>query len=249
MRKLVKALTEFLILLKIQLATFRMMGPFALMISGILPVGMMYVMCTFAGELSINQAINIVAGSMVMGLSNTCIATMGQIIAEMRLTGSLAYYATLPIARWRFILSIATAYLLAGLPSMIIIVAMAPIILGHTLMLHPAMLLVLALGATALSGIGAAIGLYAPSPIAANVFSLAISFGFVFLSPVYYPVESMPALLGKFSIIVPMTYIARALRGLFQGQTQGLLECLAVTSLFALVMMLLVQNRIKWRER
>jgi len=247
--KLVGATTEFLILLKIQLATFRMMGPFALMISGVLPVGMMFVMRTIGGELPLDRAINLVAGSMVMGLGNTCIATMGQIIADMRLSGSLAYYATLPIARWRFILAISTAYLLAGLPSMVIILAMAPLILGHTLVLHPAMLLVLALGAIALSGIGAAIGLYARSPIAANVYSLAVSFGLVFLSPVYYTVESMPYALAKVSAIMPTTYLAQALRIILYGHTDGLINNVAILSLYAIAMMAIVQNRIRWRER
>lgn len=244
-----EAVTEFFILLRIQLSTFRMMGPFAIMISGVLPVGMMFVLRTISGELPRDRAIDIVVGSMVMGLGNTCIATMGQIMAEMRLTGSLAYFATLPIARWRFILSISAAYLLAGLPSMAVILIMAPLIFGHVLVVHPALPLVLALGAVALSGVGAAIGLYARSPIAANVYSLAVSFGLVFLAPVYHSADVMPPILAQASTVLPTTYLARSLRTLFHGQTYGLVIDLALLSLSAVVMMAIVQNRIRWRER
>jgi ABC-2 type transport system permease protein len=150
----------------------------------------------------------VVAGSSVLVVAFVALNLLAQYFGQLRASGGLDHYATLPVPPAAVVLGAAGAYASFTVPGTLV-TAITGCVLFH---LSLANLWVLAavvpLAGAALSGLGAALGLLAPRPEIATLFgqlgmSAALLLGVL-------PASHMPAPIGWARDVLPSTYAVEA---------------------------------------
>jgi ABC-2 type transport system permease protein len=158
---------------------------------------------------------SVVAGSSVLVVAFVALNLLAQYFGQLRSSGGLDHYATLPVPPAAVVLGAAAAYASFTVPGTLV-TAVAGCVLFH---LTPVNLWVLAavipLAGAALSGIGAALGLLAPRQELATLFgqlgmSAALLLGVL-------PASHMPAPVAWARDALPSTYGVEALAGTLCG--------------------------------
>lgn len=119
---------------------------------------------------------------------------------------------------------------------------------GTPLPVNPLIVGVMVLAALSLSGVGAAIGMVAPSWYVAIFITQVAQIVVLFAAPVLVPLESLPPPLQITSYILSPTYAADALRRALVG-TQDLWLALDLIALgaFGAASLFLTARTLKWR--
>lgn len=189
-----------------------------------------------------------VTGSLVAAMSMSAMVSLGQHIGYLKLVNAYEHYAGLPIPLRTFVLVIATRGVILSLPSMLIVAYVGVAFLG--LHITPFEILILVIGAYAMSGIGALIGFWSPQGQTASLVTQIAQNVIIFLAPIYVPAERLPSFLQYTAKLFPTAYIAQSLRSSLQGLplTDFLLD-LGIIIAFAVTSLALVPMGIKWRSR
>ncbi|MEE4541560.1 ABC transporter permease [Streptomyces sp. V4-01] len=183
-------------------ATFQSVG-IMIMMRGVVHAG--------AGE----AARSVVAGSSVLVVAFVALNLLAQYFGQLRASGGLDHYATLPVPPASVVLGTAAAYASFTVPGTLV-TALAGCVLFHlTLAGLWVLLLVIPLAGAALSGLGAALGLLAPRLEIATLFgqlgmSAALLLGVL-------PASHMPAPIGWVRDLLPSTYGVEAYARTFGG--------------------------------
>jgi len=187
------------------------------------------------------------AGSIVFSLSLTSISWLGYLLLENRFTGRLKLFATLPLAPSSYVFGVlvfAVAQAAAGTSALLVVGR----ILG--LPLHPNFALlvtVIVLTILCLSGLGVIIASRARSFSEGALLTDTFGAGLIFLAPVYYDPEMLPATLRVFSQMLPTAFAAHAVRTTLAGGHEVGRDLLAL-GLMAFATLALGFRLMKWRE-
>jgi ABC-2 type transport system permease protein len=126
--------------------------------------------------------------------------------------------AATPLRRWQLVGSNVLMRLLIALGQAVIIIGVGVFVFGVEIVgsLLLAALFV-ALGAMAFLALGYVIASFAKTEEAANGMTSVVQFPMMFLSGTFFPLDEMPAFLQSVARVIPLTYLADALRQVMVG--------------------------------
>ena len=244
-------LIQLLDLTLIQLTNWRWSWRGALITSVIAPVLSTVGLGVFAAGGGAVPLVYVITGNMVLSLLFGSLGRVSSNLAYMRVAGTLAYFATLPVYRLALVLATVIAFLALSLPAVAATLALGVLILGLPLAVSPLILVVVPLISLTLSGLGALIGLLGRTPDEVNTTGTLVTFLLMGLGPVIIPPDRLPAILLTVSLLSPATYAASALRQVVFALPDRLPLALdlAVLSGITAGLLWLVDRRLDWRAR
>jgi ABC-2 type transport system permease protein len=236
-------------LLLIQLSNWRWSWRSLAITSTIAPLLSMLALGSFAQDTGPQALAYILTGNLVLSLMFGNLSKVCSNFTFMRTSGTLHYFAALPIQRSMVILATVLAFLMLSLPSLAVTVLLGSLILHVPLVAHPLLLVVIPLAAVPLSGIGALIATSARTPEEATTLSNLLTFFLLGFGPVLIPPERLPGFMNSLGWVSPATYAASALRQTLLGPLTGRLALdVAVLILLSIAVFWLVSRRMDWRS-
>ncbi len=191
----------------------------------------------------------ILTGNAVISLMFGNLDRLQSRFSFMRRTGTLDYYATLPVHKAVLILAVVASLVLLSLPALLATVLAGSLLLGLPLRPNLSVLLVVPLAALSLAGIGALIGVSVQRPEEGGSLALLVTMALSALGPVIVPPERLPAMMLTLGWLSPATYAASAMRQALLGPvTSRMILDLAALAAFAAGTLWLVGRRMDWRQ-
>jgi ABC-2 type transport system permease protein len=153
---------------------------------------------------STSEAQSVVAGSSVLVVAYVALNLLSQYFGQLRASGGLDHYATLPVPPAAVVLGAAGAYASFTVPGTLVTGVFGCVLFGLPLSNLWVLLAVIPLAGAALSGLGAACGLLAPRPELATLLgqlgmSAALLLGVL-------PADRMPEAVRLARDLLPSTY-------------------------------------------
>ncbi|MGX1269389.1 ABC transporter permease [Streptomyces phaeoluteigriseus] len=160
------------------------------------------------------EAEAVVAGSAVLVVAFVALNLLAQYFGQLRASGGLDHYATLPVPPAAVVLGAAGAYASFTVPGTLVTAVFGSLLFGLPLTHLWVLALVIPLSGAALAGLGAAFGLLAPRPELATVLgqlgmSAALLLGVL-------PPDRMPEPVRLTRDLLPSTYGVEALARTFR---------------------------------
>ncbi|WP_081238308.1 ABC transporter permease [Streptomyces viridosporus] len=159
------------------------------------------------------EAQAVVAGSSVLVVAFVALNLLAQYFGQLRASGGLDHYATLPVPPAAVVLGAAGAYASFTVPGTVVTAVFGCVLFGLPLAHLWVLAAVIPLAGAALAGLGAALGLLAPRPELATLLgqlgmSAALLLGVL-------PAERMPEAVRLARDLLPSTYGVEALARTF----------------------------------
>nr|WP_290668372.1 ABC transporter permease [Ardenticatena sp.] len=212
-----EAVSEFLILFRMQLANWRWSWRGMLIGGIVVPLSLMF-FARFTMNNSDSQAlIYIITGNVMIGLFFTTLSRTASRFAFLCETRALDYYRTLIDSVGSLVLATMGSFLLFALPGVVITLYVGQLLFRIAIHPHPSIFFVFLVSACAFASTGAFIGIHARSYESATLMANLVNFVLAFLSPVMIPLERFPYLLRPFAWILPSTHAALAFRQALSG--------------------------------
>ncbi|MFD6417958.1 ABC transporter permease [Streptomyces sp. NPDC060194] len=150
------------------------------------------------------EARAVVAGSSVLVVAFVALNLLAQYFGQLRASGGLDYYATLPVPPASVVLGTAAAYASFTAPGTVVTAVVGSVLFGLPLTHLWVLLAVIPLAGAALAGLGAALGLLAPRQELATLLgqlgmSAALLLGVL-------PAERLPEVVRWARDLLPSTY-------------------------------------------
>ncbi|MEU6572974.1 ABC transporter permease [Streptomyces sp. NPDC046805] len=150
------------------------------------------------------EAQAVVAGSSIVVVAYVALNLLAQYFGQLRATGGLDHYATLPVPPAAVVLGAAGAYASFTVPGTLVTAVFGCVLFGLPLTNLWILAAVIPLAGAALSGLGAAFGLLAPRPELATLLgqlgmSAALLLGVL-------PADRMPEIVRLARDLLPSTY-------------------------------------------
>ena len=213
-----------------------------------LNLGMIFAFSFIAGSRDPALGQYIVPGSAIMALVTIGVSMVANDLAQQRRTGSILYYASLPISKMAYVLAMVTGNGFAALPGVLVTVLVGSWLYQLPLAFNPLVLVVLPLSAVSLAGFGAAIGLGIKNWRVVGMVAQMTMFFIMFFAPVMIPSDRLPGFLQATGWLLPPTYAARAFRAALQPEiTAALLTDVAVLAAWAIGSLVIVSRTLEWR--
>lgn len=152
-------------------------------------------------------------GIIAMSLMNTGIIGISTAFVTFRERGILRRIKVTPFPLWKFLVARVLGAMIVGLLSTIVLIGLAMALFSATV--RGNWLLVLAaivLVSTCMLSIGAAVAAIAPNVESAAGLANLITFPMMFLSGVFFPIDSMPDWMRPIMALMPLRYGVEALR-------------------------------------
>ncbi|HXF71788.1 MAG TPA: ABC transporter permease [Actinomycetota bacterium] len=152
-------------------------------------------------------------GLVAMGVMNYSIVGMGVAVARFREQRILRRILATPLAPWRFIAAQVAARLLLALVQAALITATGVFLFGARIYGNVGWLFALAaLGNLVFLNIGFAVAGRAPNPDAAAGVGNVVALPMMFLSGVFFPTDTLPAVMQRVVEFLPLTPLLEAMR-------------------------------------
>jgi ABC-2 type transport system permease protein len=164
--------------------------------------------------------------------------------------GILKRLSATPLRRWQLVGSNTVMRLLIALVQTLIIVGVGVAVFGvevsGSLLLAAAFV---ALGAVSFLALGYVLASFTRTEEAANGITQVVQFPMMFLSGVFFPLEAMPQFLQSIARLIPLTYLADALRQVMVGGTPfaPLWVCAAVLVAWLVVCFAIASRKFQWQ--
>ncbi|GAA3841758.1 ABC transporter permease [Streptomyces phyllanthi] len=157
----------------------------------------------------------VVAGSSVLVVAFVALNLLAQYFGQLRASGGLDHYATLPVPPAAVVLGAAGAYASFTVPGTVVVAVFGCVLFGLPLAHLWVLVAVIPLAGAALAGLGAALGLLAPRPELATLLgqlgmSAALLLGVL-------PEDRMPGVVQFARDLLPSTYGVEAFARTFGG--------------------------------
>lgn len=189
-----------------------------------------------------------VAGGLVTSVSMSAMLSLGQYIGVLKESHAYEHYAALPISIRTFIAAIATRGVILSLPSLVVVMIVGRLLFGVELPI--AALLILLLGAYAMSGLGALIGFWSSTGETASLVTQVAQTIIIFFAPIFVPAARLPQFLQHTAVLMPTTYVAHGLLAAMSGQPVGSYGLdVAVLAAFTIASLGLAPLKLQWRQR
>ncbi len=141
-------------------------------------------------------------------------------IVEQRESLILKRIAATPIKRRTFIAANVITRLLIGLVQAVVILAVAQVVFGITLLGNPFVFAgLVVLGALSFIALGYVVASFASTEDSASQMVSILQFPLMFLSGIFFALESLPQFLRGVAAFMPLTYLGDALRQVMVGGT------------------------------
>jgi ABC-2 type transport system permease protein len=234
----------------IELTNWRWAWRTMIITSMITPLLSMAAFGVFARDSGHESLVYILSGNVVLSLVFGTLDNVQGHFIYLRVMGTLDYFATLPIRRYIFILSVVVAFLALSLPALIVTMIAGSYLLGVALKPSPLILLVIPICATSLAGIGTLIGANAGTPEDSGSIGLLVAAAMLGIGPVIVPPDRLPGILVLLGRVNPATYAASAIRQTLVGPiTPQFVLDIAVLLGFSIVSLVLVSAMMDWRQK
>lgn len=163
-----------------------------------------------------SEARAVVAGSSVLVVAFVALNLLAQYFGQMRASGGLDHYATLPVPPAAVVLGAAGAYASFTVPGTAVTAVAGSVLFGLPLTHLWVLVAVIPLAGAALAGLGAALGLLAPRQELATLLgqlgmSAALLLGVL-------PADRLPGPIGWARDLLPSTYGVEALARTFDAR-------------------------------
>jgi ABC-2 type transport system permease protein len=164
--------------------------------------------------------------------------------------GILKRLSATPLRRWQLVGSNTLMRLLIALVQTVIIVGVGVAFFGVEV--SGSLLLALAfvaLGAVTFLALGYVLASFTRTEEAANGITQVVQFPMMFLSGVFFPIEAMPQFLQSIARLIPLTYLADALRQVMVGGTAfaPLWVCAVVLLGWLVVCFAIAARKFRWQ--
>jgi ABC-2 type transport system permease protein len=166
----------------------------------------------------------------------------------MRFHGTLDYFGSLPIKKLTLIFSMALAFLVLSIPSVIVVVIGGAVLLGVRLDPHPLILLIIPLCAISLAGLGALVGAVARTTAEATSLGLLVTLVLSGVGAVIIPPDRLPKWLVMLGALNPATYASSALRQTLLGGPTTYRTDIPILIGFGIVSFWLAARTIEWQK-
>ncbi|HWE62950.1 MAG TPA: ABC transporter permease [Chloroflexota bacterium] len=248
--RLRRTLVTFGDLFTIQFASVRTAWQWFFLVSSVIPLGLLFFLHSVAMTRNTATILYYITGNVIISLMLNSLAMLAGQLSWAKQSNTFDFYAGLPVSRAALILAIVAIAVLFAIPGMILLLILGGLIFVLPLSINPLVVLVLLLTPLALSGLGALIGVLAPSQQVANVVTNLSLVVVMFLSPVLAPAAALPGVLRVTSWLLPPTYAAEALRITLAGTVNAVVwRDLAILILFSVASLYLVTSKLDWRSR
>ena len=128
--------------------------------------------------------------------------------------------ATTPLNPLSFVGANAAVRLALGLLQAVLLIGVGINFFGVVIVGNLALVLaIVLLGAAVFTAIGYVVATYASTEETATLVTNLITFPLMFLSGVFFPIDQMPDFLQPVAVVLPLTYLADALRQVMVGST------------------------------
>lgn len=175
---------------------------------------------------------SVVSGATVLVVAFVALNLLAQRLGRMRANGAVDYYAALPVRPSAVLLGITASYAAFTLPGTVVTGVLGSLLYDLPLSRLWVLVLVIPCSVASLAGIGALIGLLAPTAELATVLGQLGMSAVLFVGII--PADRLPALVRALRTVVPAAYAVDALAETFRAHvrwgvvTGDLLVCLAV---------------------
>jgi len=167
----------------------------------------------------------------------------------MRFHGTLDYFDSLPIKGLTLFFSMALAFLILSIPSLIVVVIGGALLLDITLHLQPMALLVFPVCALSMAGVGALVGVLSRTTAEATSLGLLVTLILSGTGAVIIPPDRLPTWLVQLGVLNPATYASSAVRQVLLGGTiTTYLTAMPILIAFAVASFWLAARIIEWRK-
>lgn len=186
-----------------------------------------------------------VPGILAMSLMNSGVIGLSTAFVIYRERGILRRIKVTPFPLTSFILARVLSQLIVAVAQSLILVGLARLIFGLDVRGNPLLILVVILvGALAFLAIGFAISGFARNAETAASYANLVTFPMLFLSGVFFGIESAPAWLQPITRVLPLAYLVDALREpMTRGRGLGAvwLDLVVLVATFAVAMVFAVR--------
>lgn len=182
------------------------------MIQVILTVSFVLGFGYFMKPISENQALFLTTGIATNTVVMVALVGLPNIISQGKAEGRLDYFLTLPVSREIYLGAQVIYVALTTLPGVAFAVWFGDWHYDLPISFDPVVFLVVVLGVLSLAGVGIAVGTLSPNQQLTNAICNLVVFYVLLFAPVLIPKEQLPALLEHFSVAMPPTYAADAMR-------------------------------------
>jgi len=189
-----------------------------------------------------------VAGGITTGLGVGATTKVGfAVLSDLQL-GRLALLRCLGVGKARYVGALVATAVLFGLLSATVglLVARATGLTEIGVEALPALMLVAAIGGGAMGAMGAAIATASRDYATGQGLLSIASLGLAFLSPVFYRLQDLPALLQAAAYLSPFTHTAAMVQAVLAGRAMPL-DHMAVAAVLCLCLNLLAARAMKWQ--
>ena len=163
-------------------------------------------------------------GIAVFALATSCYQGLIILVANLRDQGILKRVRGTPLPRWIYLTALVGAAILAGVLSVLLMFVVAVPAFGFHIYwkLVPAAVVTLLLGAAAITAIALAVSTFVDRPESAQPIAGITFFPLLFVSGVFYPLETAPDWLQKLAHLFPLSHLAQGFEACFSPHTSGL---------------------------
>jgi len=190
--------------------------------------------------------VRLLAGAMVFGVGMQSINTTGQIMVSERFEGQMKLFRTAPISQGSYVVGVTTfATVMAALTAVVVLVLAA--VAGVDFQLSPLLLPLIIMTGVALPGFAVLIATYANTAQAGYMLCNTVGIVVVFVSPIFYPIESLPESLQWVARLSPFTHAGQAFTEVLSGGSSILIPVLILLA-FMVATNTLGIIKMRWRE-
>jgi len=186
-----------------------------------------------------------IPGILAMSLMNTGVIGISTAFVSYRERGIFRRIKVTPFPLWKFLLARIVSGVTISLATSVILVGVGMALWGARPQGNPLLIVtVLVLGSLTFVGIGYAIASIARTTESAASYANLLTFPMMFLSGVFFPVDSMPKWLEPVVKIMPLSYLVDALRDPMlygRGVPQVWIDLVVLLALFAVAMLFSVR--------
>jgi ABC-2 type transport system permease protein len=227
---------------------FRQWLAMVLSLTIFLNLGMIFSFSFIAGSRDPALGWYVVPGAAVMALVTLGVMMVAGDLAQQRRSGTILYYASLPISKTAYVIAVVAGNGIAALPGVLVTVLGGAWLFGLPLAFNPLILLVVPLSMISLAGLGASIGLGIKNWRVVGLVAQLTMFFIMFFAPVMIPPDRLPGILQLTGWLLPPTYAARAFRAALSPEiTSQLLLDVGILAVFAFGSLAIVSRTLEWR--
>ena len=232
-------LTDFYVILKINVLDLKSSFFFQAIFSIFTPLGLLFFLNAYLDMTDTAAVTRVFTGNLLISMTMPALLLLSSKIADLKKDGTVDYYNTLPISMNIFVFALLLSFILSYLPGIITIFIIGSVALNINITAINILLmaLILLLGLLSLIGFAAIIGALSPTVYHANAIGNIFFTLFVTMSPVLIPEENLPQFINTFSIFMPTRHASILLNGLLLDNlvSQDIIISLSILLVYSIV--------------